>query len=129
MCERDTVEISVNFFSLQGMLDIASVEWFDPHLTIPSKETVLTYDKDRDLIAKGGDKIRKIHCDLSRICEVEDLVCEWNERQYASQPNHLHLNKLLQYFSLVRYQQNSSDGLISKIHLKATKPGKILHKN
>ena len=38
---------------------------------------MLNYDKDSDLINKGNDKIHKIHCDLSRICEVEDSVCEW----------------------------------------------------
>lgn len=64
------------------MLDLDSVEWFEPYLTVPTKETVLTYDKDRDLMAKGGDKMRKIHCDLSRICEVEDSVCEWYDWRY-----------------------------------------------
>jgi hypothetical protein len=68
---------------MQGLLDTTSIEWFDPFLSVPSQVTVLNYDKDRDLALKGGDKIRKIHCDLSRICEVEDLVCEWYDRQYA----------------------------------------------
>ena len=59
------------------MLDLDSVEWFDPYLTQQPATTVLNYDKDSDLINKGNDKIHKIHCDLSRICEVEDSVCEW----------------------------------------------------
>ena len=40
------MEIAVNFFSMQGLLDIDSFEWFEPELRIPTKETVLTYDKD-----------------------------------------------------------------------------------
>ena len=80
VCEQDTVEISVNFSSMQGMVDLDTIEWFDPYLTVPSKDTVLNYDKDKDLAEKGGDKMRKIHCDLSRICEVEDSVCEWYDR-------------------------------------------------
>jgi hypothetical protein len=38
-------------------------------------ENALTYDKDRNGLSI--DKIMKIHCDLSRICEVEDSVVEW----------------------------------------------------
>lgn len=44
VCESDTVEISINFFSLQGLLMLDSVEFFDANLTIPSKQTVLTYE-------------------------------------------------------------------------------------
>ena len=40
------IEIAVNFFSLAGMLDLSSVEWLEPQMREPSKETVLTYDKD-----------------------------------------------------------------------------------
>lgn len=47
VCEKDTVEISINFASMQGLTDINSLEWFPPYLTIPTKETVLNYDKDR----------------------------------------------------------------------------------
>jgi hypothetical protein len=53
---------------MQGLIDVGSLEWFPPNLTNPTKETVLDYDKDKN----NEDKIMKIHCDLSRICEVED---------------------------------------------------------
>ena len=56
-----------------------SVEWFEPFLTIPTKETTLTYDKDSH---RTDDRIMKINCDLSRVCEVEDYVCEWYEKRY-----------------------------------------------
>ena len=82
MCESDSVEISINFSSKQGMLDLDTIEWFDPYLTNPPKENVLTYDKDNDFIAKGGDKMNKIHCDMARISEVEDSVCEWYDLKY-----------------------------------------------
>ena len=67
---------------MQGLLDIDSLEWFEPHIKFPTQETVLTYDKDRHHLAKNNDKIQKIHCDLSRICEVEDSVCEWYDSRY-----------------------------------------------
>lgn len=78
----DTVEICVNLSSMQGLLKLDSVEWFDPYLTNPTIETVLTYDKDHHHLPKNNDRIMKIHCDLSRICEVEDSVCEWYDRRY-----------------------------------------------
>jgi len=80
VCEGDVIEIAVNFFSMQGMLDLSSVEWFVPQLTNPTIETVLNYDKDRH--HQNPDRIMKIHCDLSRICEVEDSVVEWYDSKY-----------------------------------------------
>ena len=62
------------------MLDIESVEWFEPSLREPTRETVLTYDKDHHHL--HSDRIMKIHCDLSRICEVEDQVVEWYDSKY-----------------------------------------------
>ena len=46
MSVGDIVEIAVYFFSMQGLLDLSSVEWLEPELRMPTKETVLTYDKD-----------------------------------------------------------------------------------
>ena len=61
---------------MQGLLDLASVEWFSPAMTPSPLENTLTYDMMRHSVTKR-DRIIKIHCDLSRICEVEDTVTEW----------------------------------------------------
>ncbi len=96
------VEIAVNFFSMQGLLDINSVEWFVPQLTEPTKETVLNYDKD--LHHQNPDRIMKIHCDLSRICEVEDSVVEWYDSNYfQGHFNVLNLDHLKSHFKIVSY--------------------------
>ena len=105
------------------MLDLESLEWFDPYLTVPTKETVLTYDKDRDLAAKGGDKMRKIHCDLSRICEVEDSVCEWHDSRYFQGPSNISFAKICQFFKVVKFDCDGADGLIFKIQLLAVNAG------
>ena len=124
VCVGDVIEIAVNFFSLQGLLDIASVEWFIPQLTEPSKETVLNYDKDRH--HQHPDRIMKIHCDLSRICMVEDSVVEWYDADYfQGEFNVLNLDHLLSHFEIVSYQCAGVDGLICKIHLVAKEPGRI----
>ena len=46
VCEGDTIEFAVNFLSMQGMLDVDSVEWFDPYLSPSGTTNVLNYDKD-----------------------------------------------------------------------------------
>ncbi len=92
---------------------------------MPTRETVLTYDKDRDLALKGGDKIRKIHCDLSRICEVEDSVCEWYDIRYLRETKpDFDLTPLLAHFKIVSFETASADGIMCKIHVKAITPGK-----
>jgi hypothetical protein len=46
VCEHDTIEVSINFSSLQGMVALDSIEWFEPHVSTPTTKTVLDYDKD-----------------------------------------------------------------------------------
>ena len=87
---------------MQGLLDINSVEWFLPQLTEPTKETVLNYDKDRH--HQNPDRIMKIHCDLSRICEVEDSVVEWYEADYfQGHFSVLNLDHLKSHFTIASY--------------------------
>jgi hypothetical protein len=62
---------------MQGLLDIDSVEWFEPKLTITPNESVLEYKG-----VMASDRIKKINCDLSRICMLEDHVSEWYTRKY-----------------------------------------------
>ena len=80
ICAKDTIEIAINFFSLEGLLNLDSVEWFPPFVQPTPVENALTYDKDRNGLSI--DKIMKIHCDLSRICEVEDSVVEWYQTEF-----------------------------------------------
>lgn len=68
----------------------------------------------------------KIHCDLSRICMVEDSVVEWYDAAYFQrQLSVLNLDHLHSNFQIVSYQCAGVDGIISKIHLVAMHPGKL----
>lgn len=81
ICQGDTIEIAINLFNMQGMIDIDSIEWFPPMLTNPTRDTVLTYNNDgkqRDV----KDRVLKIFCDTNRVCELEDSVVEWYENKY-----------------------------------------------
>lgn len=81
ICAKDTIEFSINLFSMQGLVDISSIEWLECSITTPPKYNVITYDKDIRMRA-SEDKAQKIYCDLSRICELEDAVVEWYDKRY-----------------------------------------------
>lgn len=66
---------------MQGLVDVESIEFLEPELSIPTKETVLTYNKDLKMKSQK-DRAQKIYCDLSRVCEVEDAVVEWYDSKY-----------------------------------------------
>lgn len=66
---------------MQGLVEIDSIEWLPCALTVPPRYNVLTYDKDKGM-SESQDKVQKIYCDMSRICELEDAVVEWYDSRY-----------------------------------------------
>ena len=121
VCQGDVIELAVNFFSMHGMLDLDSVEWFVPQLTEPTRQNVLNYNKDVHHL--DPDRIAKIHCDLSRICMVEDSVVEWYDSDFYGKFKVMNLEHLSAHFQIVSYVCGGVDGLNSKIHMIAKKPG------
>ena len=81
ICQGDTVEIAINLFNMQGMIDIDSIQWFPPSLTIPTSDNVLTYSNDGKQ-REVRDRVLKIFCDTNRVCELEDSVVEWYDSRY-----------------------------------------------
>jgi hypothetical protein len=68
-------------YCLQGLVNVDTIEWLDFSLTVPTKENVITYDKDVRMRIVN-DRAQKIYCDMSRICELEDAVVEWYDSKY-----------------------------------------------
>jgi hypothetical protein len=66
---------------MQGMVDIDSIQWFKPQLSIPTPETVLSYSNDGKT-REVKDRVLKIFCDTNRVCELEDSVVEWYDSKY-----------------------------------------------
>ena len=92
----------------------------------PTKETVLTYDKDRHQRVPDPENIMKIHCDLSRICEIEDSVVEWYDSNYFERQNEiLSFDHLRSHFDIVSYKCAGYDAVICKVHLVARLNGTI----
>ena len=65
---------------MQGLLDTASICWEQTIYSHTPKGNMFEYNKD--VKSRGGDRVQKIYCDLSRICEVEDAVVEWYDIKY-----------------------------------------------
>lgn len=88
---------------MQGLVDIDSIEWFDPNIQTTPKVNVLTYNKDIKM-RQANDRAQKIYCDLSRICEVEDAVVEWYDSKYFQRPSELlNLDFLTPLFNVKKY--------------------------
>lgn len=45
----------MNLYSMQGLVDVDSIEWLEPDMSIPPKENILNYNKDLK-IKYGSDK-------------------------------------------------------------------------
>lgn len=110
---------------MQGLVDVNSIEFLEPDLSIPTKETVLNYNKDVSS-RNQKDRAQKIYCDLSRVCEIEDAVVEWYDSKYFQRPQELlNISFFQQLFTIKRYECAGIDGLICKIHLLAAREGKL----
>ena len=112
---------------MQGMIDIDSIQWFPPQISIPTQDTVLTYSRDGkqpDL----KDRVLKIFCDTHRVCELEDSVVEWYDSKYFQRPHELlDITFLEPLFTIKGYQCAGVDGLICKIHLVAEQEGRLIN--
>lgn len=109
------------------MIDIDSIEWFPPQLSLPTPDTVLTYSRDGKQ-PEVKDRVLKIFCDTHRVCELEDGVVEWYDSKYFQRPQELMDLAFLQpIFQVKSYMCAGVDGLISKIHLQAMEEGRLVN--
>ncbi len=79
MAPGDLIEFAVCLYNMNGLVDLSSFEWEAPELlAIPATErNALIYDRDMKLLSHKNDRKTKVHCNINRICEVEDAVPEW----------------------------------------------------
>lgn len=109
------------------MIDVDSIKWFPPQLTMPTQDNVLTYSLDGKMRAVK-DRVLKIFCDTNRVCELEDSVVEWYDSKYFQRPQELmDISFFEPMFQIKSYMCAGVDGLISKIHLLALKEGRLIN--
>lgn len=68
--------------SLMGTLDLKTLQW-KQMLTepIPNQSNIRNYNRSYNM-TPDRDKLQKYFADLSRVCDVEDTVCEWFDKQF-----------------------------------------------
>lgn len=79
MSKGDIIEFSVCIYNMNGIVDLDSFSWDDVSLFPISKieRNALIYNRDIKLLTHRNDRKTKVHCNINRICEVEDAVPEW----------------------------------------------------
>ena len=68
--------------SLMGVIDMSSILWrplvFEP---LPDQEDIRNYNRVKNM-TPDRNKLQKYFADLKRVCEVEDTVIEWFDKQH-----------------------------------------------
>ena len=64
---------------MNGLINLESLEWNEPETLkiLQTEKDPLSYDRDAKLLFHKNDRKTKVHCNVNRICEVEDAVPEW----------------------------------------------------
>ena len=85
ICVGDTIEISITLMSLMGVVDTSSIQWLRPELApLPEQEDIRNYNRVKNM-GPDRNRFQKYFADLQRVCEVEDTVIEWFDKQYHEQ--------------------------------------------
>ena len=81
ICAEDYVEISVTIMSLMGVLDPKTIAWRELLFEVlPEQEDIRNYNRLKSL-TPDRNKFEKYFADLNRVCEVEDTVVEWFNKE------------------------------------------------
>ena len=135
ICVGDRAQISLALASLMGSIDLASIEW-QPLMVepLPSQNTIRNYNRSYN-ITPDRNKFQKYFADLSRVCDLEDTVNEWFDKEYlyevgpVSLTQHIkrHIDDLLaqlrRQFRVCRVEVGGIDFSVWKVYLKALDSG------
>jgi hypothetical protein len=79
MSPGDIVEFAVCIYNMNGIVNLDNFNWEPVEVLDINKneKNPLIYNRDLKILEKKGDRKTKVHCNLNRICEVEDAVVEW----------------------------------------------------
>ena len=71
--------------SLMGVLDVKTIQWrpivFEQ---LPDSEDIRNYNRVKNM-TPDRNKFQKYFADLKRVCEVEDTVIEWFDKEHHVQ--------------------------------------------
>lgn len=90
MSPGDIIEFAVCLYNMNGIVDLDKFSWENIELFKIQKNErdPLIYNRDLKILKHKNDRKTKVHCNLNRICEVEDAVPEWITvgKEFRDQP-------------------------------------------
>lgn len=114
-----------------GVIEPKSVIWLQPLLEpLPWQDDIRNYNRVGHL-TPDRNRLQKYFADLKRVCEMEDTVVEWFDKEVYPQITmnsmkaHIvrqiddFLNQLSQQFLIVFVEVGGIDFSVWKIHLRA----------
>lgn len=82
ICVGDTIEVSFTYMSLMGTLLLDDFQWLPIQTeALPNQTAIREYNRSESM-TPDRNKLQKYFADLSRVCDVEDTVCEWFDKTY-----------------------------------------------
>ena len=121
----------MTLMSLMGVVDPDSIQWLAPHMEpLPWQEDIRNYNRVGHM-TPDRNRLQKYFADLKRVCELEDTVNEWFDKEVYQQicmnsmKAHIvrHIDDFLvnlsQQFQITYIEVGGIDFSVWKIHLKA----------
>ncbi|CDW81818.1 UNKNOWN [Stylonychia lemnae] len=126
----DIIEFAVCLYNMNGIVDINTLEWMKPEFLpiSPLEKDSLTYNRDNKLLSHKNDRKVKVHCNINRICEIEDAVPEWIKLgpQIRDQPRMpIDTSKYEGRFKVLSVQFNELDQHFNKLVLQTLRKGTV----
>lgn len=122
VCVGQTVEIAVNWFNLQGLVDLDSIEWQPP--VIQDTEAVVrglnaaVNGRARPLKSDSESEAalhRLFHYNISRHCEVEYANTEWSDAEYFEKQREVYIfDHFMPFLQLMRCEFGGVDVITSR---------------
>lgn len=85
ICAEDSAEISFTLMSLMGVIEPSSVIWLQPLMEpLPWQDDIRNYNRVGHL-TPDRNRLQKYFADLKRVCEMEDTVVEWFDKEVYPQ--------------------------------------------
>ena len=132
VCTTDNIEIAFNWFNLQGLVDLDTIDWQPP--LIQDTKAVLkslqlaSLQTPKNSLASSEDieilKKKLYIYTISRSCEVEINQSEWYDHQYYIKPKEVYkYDHFSPFLQLIRTEFAGVDVTISRSTFKAIQPG------
>lgn len=115
ICEEDNIKIAINFFNMNGLVDIESIRWQLPIIyPIPHIPKHINSN-----FLDGIDK--------NRICETEEFHTEWFQHRYFHKPIDVEFDVFKPQLQYSETRCAGVDIITAKSYYKAVSPGKYLY--